>query len=736
MNSLLPSILPTNKIISLINCEIYKDFDNPKCRFGELSQSECCKSPAACIKKHKNEIKQTSFFEIDFEDAFLEEFIENCVFLSFSSVDHSTYSEVKVLWYFVEYILDTDNERLRSVVCNFLEDYFKMHPPCHPDLKQLYFTFVLGKVNINKNMEDGVLNTVIDNIYNILLNKNVNLNFTKLIQSHPIKNIQEIMEQNCNNPDVSLKDYFCDDEMERFNLPDSTTETKTLSSDEALRRYFLVLKLLVNLLKDELMAILVTCSFNLKRCINKKENRSIYTAYAPLIVRSIWRYVTYEQPGYVNEMCQKIITIFHKTTIEEHKAILYKYISLIAEVFRIKEKNPSTGNYHFSHVDLEKDSCIMYPCIGERCDELAFSVAQGFIDGHYPINDEVIQSVSLLEPPWLKLLVSNKLLNHLLKSDYKPDLSSVNKILIEFSKPTSSRSWKHPESCRPNYLSSTYGIHHCLGYVIVDKINMPNHSKRVILPKKHVNRQNSNGETLLHEVCRKGDHKRLKIFLMMPGVNVNIREKNGMTPLHEAIRSNHVKCVKLLLNYKPKNYPSEEPVDLNAENNMGRTPLIQALNTNNTEICKMIISKGGTDLLFYTNKLGCSVMSYVRKSKLLIKLLSVDNELNVSENTVLKLPDITVWLLMVMFQSYCETYHLINILKKINEKTFNTDYLNTHNKLYRKGKKKLDPVIKYDKYKEDLFRLAKICSLLNKFRNANCTIFPIKHFDTILGIKI
>jgi ankyrin repeat protein len=60
---------------------------------------------------------------------------------------------------------------------------------------------------------------------------------------------------------------------------------------------------------------------------------------------------------------------------------------------------------------------------------------------------------------------------------------------------------------------------------------------------------NSFGESILHMLCRRGDHKLLQIFLDY-GCSVQICDDFGRTPLHDACWTTTpcYKCVELLLN--------------------------------------------------------------------------------------------------------------------------------------------------------------------------------------------
>lgn len=103
-------------------------------------------------------------------------------------------------------------------------------------------------------------------------------------------------------------------------------------------------------------------------------------------------------------------------------------------------------------------------------------------------------------------------------------------------------------------------------------------------------------ESIVHDLCRAGNHKALKIFCdsytnSYTRYNdfkkihriLNFQDGNGNTPLHMATKKSFPECVNLLLN--------QNHIDCNIKNNKGIAPFIYAIIDGNCEIIDCFLSR-------------------------------------------------------------------------------------------------------------------------------------------------
>src|SRR5687767_7247604 len=74
--------------------------------------------------------------------------------------------------------------------------------------------------------------------------------------------------------------------------------------------------------------------------------------------------------------------------------------------------------------------------------------------------------------------------------------------------------------------------------------------------------------TILHEICKKGDEKILEEYLYLPGIDINAKNDYGGTALMLASKYGKEQCVEILCKMKD--------IKINAKNNFGSTALMCA----------------------------------------------------------------------------------------------------------------------------------------------------------------
>ncbi|RWS20665.1 hypothetical protein B4U80_00584, partial [Leptotrombidium deliense] len=117
----------------------------------------------------------------------------------------------------------------------------------------------------------------------------------------------------------------------------------------------------------------------------------------------------------------------------------------------------------------------------------------------------------------------------------------------------------------------------------------------------NVNRQNSNGDTILHAAVRIHDFKNNKSvneLLRFDNVDIKLQNNDGYTPLMLAVERNDVECVKLLL---------DRNCEVNFLTNGGNTALMiaarsQEMSERRNKIIDMLINTEKCDLYIVSNE--------------------------------------------------------------------------------------------------------------------------------------
>jgi len=86
------------------------------------------------------------------------------------------------------------------------------------------------------------------------------------------------------------------------------------------------------------------------------------------------------------------------------------------------------------------------------------------------------------------------------------------------------------------------------------------------LPSEEINKQNTNGDTVLIFASYYRYVKIVKLLLKYKNIDVNIQDEFGKTALTIATKEEHIEIVKLLLSHKD--------IDVNMQNINGNTALI------------------------------------------------------------------------------------------------------------------------------------------------------------------
>ncbi len=102
------------------------------------------------------------------------------------------------------------------------------------------------------------------------------------------------------------------------------------------------------------------------------------------------------------------------------------------------------------------------------------------------------------------------------------------------------------------------------------------------LSKKHINRKNENGETMLHRAAKMSTRKKVN-WLIWEGADVDARDNEGYTPLHSAALGMRLENVKELI---------EARADINATEEDGNTALHLACMVGGKKIVEELIKAG------------------------------------------------------------------------------------------------------------------------------------------------
>ena len=103
-----------------------------------------------------------------------------------------------------------------------------------------------------------------------------------------------------------------------------------------------------------------------------------------------------------------------------------------------------------------------------------------------------------------------------------------------------------------------------------------------------VNFADSNGDTLLHGGCSKGDLDMVRMLLAEFRANVNCIDSRGWTPLHYACSGGHMDMVRSLI--------AEFKADVSCINSIGRTPLHYACSKGHLDMIRMLIADFKADV--------------------------------------------------------------------------------------------------------------------------------------------
>jgi ankyrin repeat protein len=99
-----------------------------------------------------------------------------------------------------------------------------------------------------------------------------------------------------------------------------------------------------------------------------------------------------------------------------------------------------------------------------------------------------------------------------------------------------------------------------------------------------INHRDFEGNTVLHEVCRRGFFKTVK-FLVKLGANIKIKNNFGLSPVYFSKN-------KKILDFMIKNKAKIESTNVNKSDNYGNTPIFYAVKNNNINLVRMLINKG------------------------------------------------------------------------------------------------------------------------------------------------
>ncbi|XP_073992414.1 uncharacterized protein isoform X2 [Rhodnius prolixus] len=565
------------------------------------------------------------------------------------------------------------------MICFRLIDILKIHnqhhPPCKKHKKEYYKNILLEPFN----KTDGSVNYnflyLIEDISNITedLSK-VETNSTKedKVRVGPDKKSSKRdkgFKENFLEPNVmrtpqnrkSRLPLTVEDLESRINLYAKCGDfsslpefsLKDMKEDKSLEnkaeRVFIVFQLLLDILEQDLFIWLLKSRRNYGEKLNNPESW-------PLIANIVWKDLS--NIGHVNDHCKEILFIFHKCPTK-YKHALSRYLCLICEVIRVSEENKE----------------LKFPYFGAKCEEFCKTMAT--IISNNSSNEEIVKSIELIFPHWVKYIVLSYLLDSTLSSSSVYSLLSVLRIL------------------QRNLSKSD-----ALSYSPIPKVNKRNR-------KNKANLRNHTGETKLHKLCRNNQFEKLEEIIKSPSTNVNIQDNYGWTPLHESAKYNAVDCLKLLLKYRLSPGSVGNDLIVNVRSSNGITPLMDAICAGNIFIIEELLKHGACSTIYNKSDSGQNALDMAEGNSDVKNLLLTSWNTCVSTYQFLNMKNHELVLFYNLLVSYCKTFPFKD--KCLNQKSISCANNN-------------DNVCGLDFLQKDSLYLNEIFQLLERLVNFSGTV--------------
>ncbi|MCB9027436.1 MAG: ankyrin repeat domain-containing protein [Bdellovibrionaceae bacterium] len=136
-------------------------------------------------------------------------------------------------------------------------------------------------------------------------------------------------------------------------------------------------------------------------------------------------------------------------------------------------------------------------------------------------------------------------------------------------------------------------------------VNLVNENKEF-----NINQRNKQGQTLLMQLCAKGNFDGAKKFINM-GADVKVKDFKGHTPLIFASNQGHLELVKLLI---------ENGVDIDVKDGSGRSALLHAIEHKRTDVTEELLKRGARLDLRLNGLTMLMIAAYTGQEKI-VKLL-------------------------------------------------------------------------------------------------------------------
>ncbi|XP_014240774.1 uncharacterized protein LOC106661730 [Cimex lectularius] len=383
------------KLNFLFKCDLFNPiYNNFRPTYFQCSkESACDDAHKTCSSPINNTIKEMMVCLIDDKNWFplYQSLIIN--------VTPDYYLDEQIFRTILYALTDLEDESLYQRFVECLKVHLKIHSPCDKNMKEYYSKII----NDNLTSQDCNISFLFYNLPKVL--EELSVIMETLVPVKRKMSLEEMEGDNFNEKRVPYSStnfsLLVTQLVDKLNDPSCSQIAEKLpnglSSVEKLERLFVIFDIFMDIIDQDLYMFLVRRA----RIYLKKMPRSSY----PMIVKTAWPSPK-EKFGSVNQHCICIFKLLTNVP-DEYNRYIYRYISMLAEIARINDKNRINVFPYFGTL------CMTFAC------QLALHISNTRNDSG------MVDIIKMICPMWLKMLVCYNVLDIKTSTPDKITLDSI-----------------------------------------------------------------------------------------------------------------------------------------------------------------------------------------------------------------------------------------------------------------------------------------------------------------------